>query len=47
MLKSARKMLPGREPRRPASVGQSDVDVLRSALAVSNVGLWPPPRRRP
>jgi hypothetical protein len=45
MLKSARKMLPARAPQPPAPVGQADVDALRSALAVSNVGLWPPPRR--
>jgi hypothetical protein len=45
MLKSARKTLSGRPPAAPASVGQSDVEALRSALAVSPVGLWPPPRR--
>lgn len=44
MLKSARKTLPGR-PTVPAPVGQSDVEALRSAQAVSPVGLWPPPRR--
>ena len=44
MLKSARKTLPGR-PAVPAPVGQSDVEALRSAQAVSPVGLWPPPRR--
>jgi hypothetical protein len=44
MLKSARKTLPGRPPA-PAPVGQADVETLRSALAVSPVGLWPPPRR--
>jgi hypothetical protein len=46
MLKSARKTLPGRPPRREGPVGQDDVETLRSALAVSKVGLWPPPRRR-
>jgi hypothetical protein len=46
MLKSARKTLPAGPPRRPAPVGQADVEALRSALAVSRVGLWPPPRRR-
>jgi len=44
MLKSARKTLSGR-PAEPAPVGQSDVEALRSAQAVSPVGLWPPPRR--
>jgi hypothetical protein len=44
MIKSARKTLPGRPPA-PAPVGQADVESLRSALAVSRVGLWPPPRR--
>ena len=45
MLKSARKTLPGRPTAVPAPVGQSDVETLRSAQAVSPVGLWPPPRR--
>jgi hypothetical protein len=44
MLKSARKSLSGRPPAVPAPVGQADVESLRSALAVSRVGLWPPPR---
>ena len=46
MLKSAHKLLSGRPTAAPAPVGQSDVEALRSSLAVSNVGLWPPPRRR-
>ena len=45
MLKSARKSLPGRPAAAPAPVGQSDVEAVRSAHAVSPVGLWPPPRR--
>jgi hypothetical protein len=45
MLKSARKTLSGRPPAAAAPVSQSDVEALRSALAVSPVGLWPPPRR--
>jgi hypothetical protein len=46
MLKSARKTLPGRPPAATAPVSQADVESLRSALAISRVGLWPPPRRR-
>ena len=45
MLKSARKLPPARPAQPLAPVGQADVDSLRSALAVANVGLWPPPRR--
>ena len=45
MIKSARKTLSGRPAAVPAPVGQSDVEALRSAQAVSPVGLWPPPRR--
>jgi hypothetical protein len=45
MLKSARKTLSGRPAAAPAPVGQSDVEALRSSLAVSPVGLWPPLRR--
>jgi hypothetical protein len=45
MLKSARKLLPGRPPVAPVPAAQSDVEVLRSSQAVSPVGLWPPPRR--
>jgi hypothetical protein len=44
MIKSVRKIPAGRPPA-PAPVGQADVETLRSALAVSPVGLWPPPRR--
>jgi len=45
MLKSARKSPSGRPSTVPAPVGQADVEALRSAQAVSPVGLWPPPRR--
>ena len=45
MLKSARKTPSGRPTVVPSPVGQSDVEALRSAQAVSPVGLWPPPRR--
>jgi hypothetical protein len=44
VLKSVRITLPARPPvaRHPE---QDDVEALRSAVAVSRVGLWPPPRR--
>jgi hypothetical protein len=45
MLKSARITLPRRPAAAPACVQQDDVEALRSAVAVSHVGLWPPPRR--
>jgi hypothetical protein len=45
VLKSARITLPGRPPSAPRAE-QRDVEALRSAIAVSRVGLWPPPRQR-
>jgi hypothetical protein len=44
VLKSLRITLPGRAPGAPLRVEQADVEALRSAAAVSRVGLWPPPR---
>jgi hypothetical protein len=46
VLKSARIRLPGRPRAAVARVAQRDVEVLRSAVAISRVGLWPPPRGR-
>ena len=45
VLKSARKTLPVRPTATPPRVGQADVEALRSSIAVTRVGLWPPPRR--
>jgi hypothetical protein len=45
VLKSAHKTPPARPPATPRDAAQADVDTLRSAHAVSPVGLWPPPRR--
>jgi hypothetical protein len=45
VLKSARKTPPARPSATPPRVGQADVEMLRSSMAVSRVGLWPPPRR--
>ena len=45
VLKSSRKTPRLRPPAAPRP-DQSDVEALRSAIAVSRVGLWPPPRRR-
>jgi hypothetical protein len=45
VLKSLRITLAGRPAAAPAPVDQADVEALRSALALSRVGLWPPPRR--
>jgi hypothetical protein len=44
VLKSARKTLPARPSAMPPRVGQADVETLRSSVAVTRVGLWPPPR---
>ena len=44
VLKSVRITLPAR-PAPETRADQADVEALRSALAVSRVGLWPPPRR--
>jgi hypothetical protein len=44
MLKSVRKTSPARPSAPPPRVGQADVEMLRSSIAVSRVGLWPPPR---
>jgi hypothetical protein len=45
VLKSARKTLPTRPSATPRRVDQADVEALRSSIAVTRVGLWPPPRR--
>jgi hypothetical protein len=45
VLKSVRITLPARRPPATVRVDQDDVEALRSASAVSRVGLWPPPRR--
>jgi hypothetical protein len=44
VLKSLHIAKRGRPPV-AEGVRQSDVDALRSAVAVARVGLWPPPRR--
>jgi len=44
VLKSLRILLPSRPPAAVPHVDQDDVEALRSGVAVSRVGLWPPPR---
>jgi hypothetical protein len=44
VLKSVRILLPGRPPVAAPHVDQDDVEALRSGVAVSGVGLWPPLR---
>jgi hypothetical protein len=45
MLKSLRLSLPQRPPAIRPVADQDDVEALRSAIAVSRVGMWPPPGR--
>jgi hypothetical protein len=45
VLKSKRIITRGRPTAAPGA-RQADVEALRSAVAISRVGLWPPPRPR-